>query len=151
MIPGGGESSLRIEGPYDSPPDPQRRCPGRAGGFRPEKERRLPVGRQSSEATKITGEGSRSSPVPTDGHDFRSSDAGAVRPAPDRADQRLVLCPAFARARRHLRTAQHHQLHARRAVHDGRVLRMVPARQAGLWATGGHWRLRRSRSARSAC
>ena len=52
--------------------------------------------------------------------------AGAVRPALDRADQRLVLRAAEPRARRDLRHAQHHQFHARRPVHDGR-LRGVPA------------------------
>ncbi len=62
---------------------------------------------------------------------LRHPGAGPVRPAADRAHQRRVLRDAEPRARRHLRPAQHHQLHARRAVHDGRVLRVVPARALG--------------------
>ena len=62
---------------------------------------------------------------------LRHTDAGPVRPAADRAHQRRVLRDADARARRDLRPAQHHQLHARRPVHDGRVLRVVPARALG--------------------
>ena len=49
-----------------------------------------------------------------------------------------------------LRAAQHHQLHARRAVHAGRVLRVLPAAVRGAWATGGRCSSRRSWSARSA-
>ena len=68
---------------------------------------------------------------------FGDSDAGALRPAADRAHQRRVLRDAVARARRDLRPAQHHQLHARRAVHDGRVRRVVPAQYRPASATGG--------------
>src|SRR6516162_2377006 len=51
--------------------------------------------------------------------------AGPVRPVADRTHQRLVLRAAQPGARRHLRHAQHHQLHARRAVHAGRVRRIL--------------------------
>ena len=81
---------------------------------------------------------------------LRRPDAGAVRPAADRADQRRVLRDAVARARGDLRPAQHHQLHARRAVHDGRVLRVVPAAVRWASATGGRCCSRRSSSARPA-
>ena len=64
----------------------------------------------------------RSSTGGIDGH----QSAGAIRPALDRADQRLVLCAAQSRARRDLRHAQHHQFRARRPVYDGRVRRLFP-------------------------
>src|SRR5437868_4921020 len=50
---------------------------------------------------------------------------------PRRADQRRVLRDAEPRARGYLRPPQHHQLHARGAVHDGRVLRLVSAELVG--------------------
>src|SRR5438552_3253315 len=64
---------------------------------------------------------------------------GAVRPAPHRADQRLVLRPPEPGARDHLRPAQHHQLQPRRPVHDGRLRRLFPppARRARVLAGAG--------------
>ena len=53
--------------------------------------------------------------------------AGPVRATADRAHQRLVLRAAQPRARRHLRHAQHHQLHPRRPVHAGRLHGVLPA------------------------
>src|SRR5437868_5038107 len=50
---------------------------------------------------------------------------------PRRADQRRVLRDAEPRARGYLRAPQHHQLHAWRAVHAGRVLRLVSAELVG--------------------
>ena len=67
---------------------------------------------------------------------LRHSLAGAVRPAADRADQRLVLRAAEPRARRHLRHAQHHQLHPRRPVHDGRLRGLSAAAVYRASATG---------------
>ena len=58
---------------------------------------------------------------------LRRPAAGAVRPAADRPDQRLVLRAAQPGAGRDLRPAQHHQFHPRRPVHDGRVRRVFPA------------------------
>src|SRR5947199_13672 len=58
---------------------------------------------------------------------LRHSIAGAVRAIAARADQRLVLRAAQSRPRRDLRHAQHHQFRAWRALHDGRVLRLLPA------------------------
>src|SRR6266436_817360 len=66
------------------------------------------------------------------GHDdFGSADAGAVRSAADRTDQWGVLRPAEPRALGHLRTAQHHQFHPRRPVHDGRVRGVFPLAVGG--------------------
>src|SRR5205085_44932 len=56
---------------------------------------------------------------------YHDSDAGAVRSAPHRADQRRLLRDAEPGAVGHLRPAQHHQLRARRAVHDGRLRRVL--------------------------
>ena len=61
----------------------------------------------------------------------RSIDAGSLRAASGRTDQRLVLRAAQPWARRDLRHAQHHQFRAWRALHDGRVLRLFPAQRAG--------------------
>ena len=63
--------------------------------------------------------------------DLRRPHPGPVRPVADRADQRLVLRAAVAGAGGDLRPAEHHQLHARRAVHDGRLRRLPAAQQAG--------------------
>src|SRR5260370_938974 len=60
--------------------------------------------------------------------------AGPVRPAANRLNQRLVLCVAQPRACRHLRYAQHHQLHAWRPIHAGRLHRVLSSaiRRTGL-------------------
>ena len=57
----------------------------------------------------------------------RSIDASSLRTASGGTDQRLVLRAAQPWARGHLRHAQHHQFRPRRALHDGRVLRLFPA------------------------
>ena len=75
--------------------------------------------------------------------------AGAVRAASARPHQRLVLRDAEPRPRDHLRPAQHHQFRAWRAVHDGRVLRLVSAQLVSASAIGRRWSSRRSSSARS--
>ena len=62
---------------------------------------------------------------------------GAVRPAPARADQRLVLRDAEPRARGDLRAPQHHQLRPRRPVHDGRLRGLDARRTTSASATGG--------------
>src|ERR1700712_4501160 len=48
-------------------------------------------------------------------------DPSTVRPAPPRADQRLLLRPALAGAGDHLRPVEHQQLRPWGAVHDGRL------------------------------
>src|SRR6266700_2697016 len=53
--------------------------------------------------------------------------AGTLRSTADRADQWRVLRHALARPGGDLRPAQHHQLHAWRALYDGSVLRVVSA------------------------
>ena len=62
--------------------------------------------------------------------------AGSLRTASGGTDQRLVLRAAQPRARRDLRHAQHHQFRPRRALHDGRVLRLFPAQRDRASATG---------------
>ena len=72
------------------------------------------------------------------------SAAGAVRPAAARPDQRRLLRHAEPRPRRHLRHAERHQLHARRAVHDGRLRRLAAARPARRAVLVRRWSSRRS-------
>ena len=62
--------------------------------------------------------------------------AGAVRPAAARPDQRRVLRAAVAGAGGDLRPDERHQLHARRPVHDGRVLRLDAARTTSAFPFG---------------
>ena len=105
--------------------------PGRRG-VPPARRRRLPAGAVAPERPGSAGlpRPPRLSIPRTAAHvrTPRHSASGAVRPAPARADQRLVLRDAQPRARRHLRAAQHHQLRPWRPVHDGR-LRRLDARQ----------------------
>ena len=78
-----------------------------------------------------------------DVRNLRHSVDGAVRAASARAHQRLVLRDPEPRSRRHLRHAQHHQLRARRPVHDGRLRGVPAARQARHRRTGRRWCSRR--------
>ena len=75
---------------------------------------------------------------------------GPVRPAPARADQRLVLRDAEPRAGGDLRAPQHHQLRPRRPVHDGRFRRPGCSRATSASATGGRSSWCRRSSAPSA-
>ena len=52
---------------------------------------------------------------------------GVVRAIAGRPDQRRLLRPAEPRPRRDLRHVQHRQFRPWRALHDGRLLRLVPA------------------------
>ena len=61
----------------------------------------------------------------------RHSRPGPVRPAPDRADQRLVLRAALAGPGDHLRPPEHRQLLPRRPLHAGRVRGLDPAGEGG--------------------
>src|SRR5499425_73491 len=61
-----------------------------------------------------------------DVHRVRHPDPSSLRPAPHRPHQWLVLRHAEPGSVRHLRPSQHHQLRPRRAVHDGRLRRLLP-------------------------
>ena len=154
-VPRRGEEARRVEGtvgllqgPRDDPGGPGvpsaqgRRLPAGEIATRPRPATRrvvLASPRARGEGRASSGRSRRSTRIHDRTHardrTLRHPGAGPVRPAADRAHQRRVLRDAEPRARRHLRPAQHHQLHARRAVHDGRVLRVVPARALGV----GYW------------
>ena len=68
---------------------------------------------------------------------FEVSIAAAVQPAPARPDQRRLLRHAEPRPGRDLRHAERDQLHARRAVHDGRLRRLADADRARHPVLGG--------------
>ena len=97
---------------------------------------RLPHLRDAPRNGAPQDEGANRGTAYTHVRNLRHPIAGVVRPAPDRADQRLVLCAAQPRPRRHLRHAQHHQLRARRPIHDGRVRGLSAAATRSASATG---------------
>src|SRR5215472_12228920 len=67
----------------------------------------------------------------------RPTCAGDVRATSRRAHQRRILRDAEPRAGGDLRAPQHHQLHARRAIHAGRVLRLVLTERIGARLLAG--------------
>ena len=81
---------------------------------------------------------------------LRRSTAAAVRPAPARPDQRLVLRHAEPRPGGDLRPAERHQLRPRRAVHAGRLRGLAAADRARHPVLGRRWSWRRSSSGCSA-